>query len=864
MANKNVSVGISVNMAAFRSSMQQAQKEFARFGKKMSSLGRQMTQQLSLPGLAIGGLSVKAFADFQLQMAKVQAVSGATAAEFKRLEESAKLLGRTTVFTATQVAELQTEYAKLGFTADEIMKAQKATLALAQATDTDLAQAAEVGGATLRGFGLEASQMGHVTDVMAKSFSRSALDINTFQDSMKYVAPVAAAAGISIEEASAMLSVLANSGIKGSQAGTSLRRIMSELVGTGGNLEDKLAVLAEKGLNLADAKDEVGRHAQTSLIVLTNMLETLPKLTEEYVNSDGAAQGMADTMNDTAVGSLKALQSASEGALIMIGDLLMEGLRPLMDFLTDSITAFTNASSGTKAFILAIGGLVTIAGPVVWAIGSIGSAIATMQAAILATNPVLLVFAGAAAAIAGIAMANSDALQSQNEQLMAEKGHVKTLIGIIGNENVARDVRLKAIKEYNENYGELNGHLLTEASNAAELANAYNAAADAIDRKIRMQVNEEKLVELNKKAVEQFKEMEEMAARLVTAKRLVARGHGREDGMSYAAAHQIVTNWDEMDAKRQAAYQETLEQIADLQGANMELSGSYQTVAHEVEEVTTVTEESTEATKKQKTEMEKYLDELAYAKAVLENYKQQQIESTLSAGKFNYELVDLGRNVEEATNLFSEGFVGALESTSDQLFFLDEDVQNFLGSVKEIKKGVKQVEQGFDGANMVVDLFGNLLQESFSASLENGKSFFSVFLDGLKKVIVRLLVAAAAAAALAAAITIAFGGMNIKGATGQITKVAGADLFKNIFANMAGIPQFADGGIVSGTTLAMVGEYPGAKSNPEVIAPLSKLKSMIDSGGSSNVNVNVSGRLSGQDILLSGERASTRRSRFRK
>jgi TP901 family phage tail tape measure protein len=211
-----------------------------------------MSMSITAPLVAMGGLAVKTFAEFEQSMAKVNAVSGATATQFKALNQLAKDLGASTRFTATEVADLMLNYSKLGFSASEIEAMTGATLNLALATGEDLAKSAEVAGSTLRAFGLDADQMLRVTDVMAKSFSSSALDLDRFSESMKYVAPVAAAAGISLEEASAMLSILANNGIKGSQAGTSLRRIITDLGATGGNVAGAIANLANKGLNLGE------------------------------------------------------------------------------------------------------------------------------------------------------------------------------------------------------------------------------------------------------------------------------------------------------------------------------------------------------------------------------------------------------------------------------------------------------------------------------------------------------------------------------------------------------------------------------------------------------------------------------------
>ena len=218
-------VHLGLDTRSMDKALGRAMGRFRSLGRNMKRLGRTMSRSITGPLMNVGKSAFSVASDFGLSMAKVQAVSGATAEEFARLEANAKELGRTTIFTAKDVAGLQLEFAKLGFTASEIEGVTAATLALAQATDSDLAQAAEVAGATLRGFGLDVNQTVHVTDVMAAAFSSSALDMESFQDSMKYVAPVAKAAGVSIEETTAMLAQMANAGIKGSQAGTSLRMI---------------------------------------------------------------------------------------------------------------------------------------------------------------------------------------------------------------------------------------------------------------------------------------------------------------------------------------------------------------------------------------------------------------------------------------------------------------------------------------------------------------------------------------------------------------------------------------------------------------------------------------------------------------
>ena len=408
---------LTANIAPFRKGLNKAERAMDKMGRKMQQTGKNLSMKLTAPLAAIGAVSFNVFKGFEQEMSKVQAVSGATAEEFKALSQNAKDLGASTMFSAREVATLQTEFAKLGFSATEITKVTGATLALAQASGTDLARAAEVAGSTLRAFGLDASQTNVVTDVMAKSFSTSALDMETFAESMKYVAPVAKSAGMSIQETSAMLAVMADAGIKGSQAGTSLRRIISEIGATGKPTAEALKDLANQGIGLADAKDEVGRSAQSALLVLAGGVDRIAPLTEEYKNAGGAAQEMADIMGNTAFGASKRLESAMEGLMISIGEIVAVAVVPLIEFLASAASTLNGMSDGTKKAIVIFAALVSAIGPVIFIVGSLTRAIAAIRAATwlataattawgvavqIATSPITLIILAVAALASGL------------------------------------------------------------------------------------------------------------------------------------------------------------------------------------------------------------------------------------------------------------------------------------------------------------------------------------------------------------------------------------------------------------------------------------------------------------------------------
>jgi hypothetical protein len=310
--------------------------------------------------------SVNIVIDFEQANANLASVLGITIDQTEKLQEQQMLLGGSTSFTAAQVAELQTEYAKLGFTQQEILNATEGTLFLAKAAGTDLANAAAIAGSTLRGFGLDATETGRVTDVMAKSFSTTALDISKFGESMKYVAPIAKAAGLSIEETTAMLGALANAGISGSQAGTALRMVINQMAKSGKPATEAIKDLAAAGLDLSGAEEEVGRNAQTALLVLAEQTAMVDDLTVSFQNADGSAKAMAETQDNTLGGALARLQSAWEAFILNLnrGSGAGKALRAVLEFLARNLDTILSVvvKLGTafgiyKASMLALNGV---------------------------------------------------------------------------------------------------------------------------------------------------------------------------------------------------------------------------------------------------------------------------------------------------------------------------------------------------------------------------------------------------------------------------------------------------------------------------------------------------------------------------
>jgi len=297
----------------------------------------------------VGGLSlvsrglrsiISDFISFTSASAELQGISGATSEELKELNEQAKILGRTTASSATEVTKLQTELARLGFTANEILESTVAIQQFAIAIGGDLAKAAEVAGITLRQFGLDATEVQRIVDVASKSFSESPLTIDRFANSLRFAGTEARRAGFSIEETTAQVATLAEAGIFGTKSGRALRRIYLELGKSGVTGAEGLRILAREGLTVQDAFDEVGLSAQTALLILSEGIETTEEFTKSFENAAGAAERLAQIKLDTLEGDLKLLRSAVEGLNLEISGEggLLRGLTQFGTFFVQLLT----------------------------------------------------------------------------------------------------------------------------------------------------------------------------------------------------------------------------------------------------------------------------------------------------------------------------------------------------------------------------------------------------------------------------------------------------------------------------------------------------------------------------------------------
>lgn len=375
-------------------------RELEEFGNKVTNisskidnLGSTLTTTLTLPVLAIGTAAVTTGNSFEAQMSRVQAIAGATKDELEQLTDQAIDLGAETTFSASEVAAGMENLASAGFTVQEIMDAMPGLLNLAASSGAELATSSEIAASAIRGFGLEASQSAHVADVFAEAAARTNAQTEDMGNAMKYIAPVANTMGLSLEEVAAAIGIMSDAGIKGEQAGTTLRgaltrltkptnkmiTVMEELGISFYDNEGKMKSLTEIVSMLQDATkdltDEQEQNALTTLFgteSLSGMValinrgsDELDEMTKSFEDCDGSAEDMADTMLDNTSGALESLSGSFESAGIAIQKALAPEIKDLAKWIQDLVDDFNNLTDEEKQNIIKTAALVATIGPAI-------------------------------------------------------------------------------------------------------------------------------------------------------------------------------------------------------------------------------------------------------------------------------------------------------------------------------------------------------------------------------------------------------------------------------------------------------------------------------------------------------------------
>lgn len=424
----SIAAKMTLDISNFTSQLNLAQNQAQRLavessksfqiGSALTGMGKVLSTAVTLPLLGIAATSIKVGNEFQAQMSRVQAIAGATGGELDKMKAQAIELGAKTAFSAKEAAQGMENLASAGFQVNEIMDAMPGVLDLAAVSGGDVAASSEAMASSLRAFGLEAGQAGHVADVFARAAADTNAETVDMAEAMKYVAPVAHSMGLSLEETAASIGIMADAGIKGSQAGTTLRGALSRIAKPtkamvksmdqlGVSFYDangKMIPLREQIAQLKTAtagltQEERNRHlvtlyGQNSLSGMLALLdagpEKLDKMTNALINSDGAAREMAETMQDNLASKIEQMGGAFESAAIVIQQILEPALTKVVGGITKLIEAFLSMSPVGQKMVVIFAGMVAALGPLLLIAGTVITTMVKLRIAIQFLGPAFM------------------------------------------------------------------------------------------------------------------------------------------------------------------------------------------------------------------------------------------------------------------------------------------------------------------------------------------------------------------------------------------------------------------------------------------------------------------------------------------
>lgn len=397
------------------------QQKLEAAGESMTRIGASLSVGVTAPIVAVGAAAVSAASDFQVAFNNIQAVSGYTEQDLGTLRAMAIQLGADTKFSANEAAAAMGNFASQGFTAKQTMDAMPGTLNLAAAGMVSVDVAADTTSKTLAQFSLDASEATRVADLLAAGAAASSTNIPEMSAALQYAGTIAHDAGMSLNETVTAITLMSAAGVRGEQAGTGLRGVISSLVDPSTKAAEKLSELSvattdaagkmlpldqimqqlkTSGATTADMFQIFGQNAATAASALMSKAgPAWQEMATQMNASEGAAKKMADTMNQGLAAAWEQMKGSLESVLIKLGEgllptlenLIAVGTRLINEWLLPAVEWFGSLDSSTQTLIISIAGFAAALGPVLLIAGQVATSITAINTAL-----------GAAGGLAGI------------------------------------------------------------------------------------------------------------------------------------------------------------------------------------------------------------------------------------------------------------------------------------------------------------------------------------------------------------------------------------------------------------------------------------------------------------------------------
>ena len=407
-------------------------------GGQIESVGKAILP-VSATITGIGAAGIKVASDFEKAMSEVRAVTGLTTKEgeedFERLKNKAEELGATTAFSATEVAGAMTEMAKAGWDADQIFDGMSGVLDATAASGESLGSVATIVADALTGFGLKAKESARVADLMTQAANSGTIGITDLGESYKYIAPNAQSMNLSIEDVTTAISAMSMAGIKGSQAGTSLRTVLANMAkpsstvakamddlnisitnsdGSFKSLDEIITIMRTSFSGLTDDQKAyyatclAGKEGMSGLISILNLSqEKYDEISYSMNNCKDVAGKTAEVMQDNLQSRVEQLGGALESLAIALAEHVIPFLTKLVEWITSVVEAFTNLNPMIQKVILFIGGVIAVAGPLLVVAGKVIGLVGTIMTLLPQLATFIAAVKTAFAALTAVLQANA-------------------------------------------------------------------------------------------------------------------------------------------------------------------------------------------------------------------------------------------------------------------------------------------------------------------------------------------------------------------------------------------------------------------------------------------------------------------------
>lgn len=388
----------NVNAELARAPFDEYAAKAEKVGGTLTSVGQKLLP-LSTGIAGLGVAAVKTTADFDSEMSKVSAISGATGTDLDKLRGKAREMGAKTKFSASEAAQGMQYMAMAGWKTQDMMDGLEGIMNLAAASGEDLASTSDIVTDALTAFGLSAKDSSHFSDILAAASSNANTNVSMMGETFKYAAPVLGSLGYTAEDAALAIGLMANAGIKSSQAGTSLRGAITNLA----KPTDTVAAAMDKyGISLTDSSGKMlslrelmeqlrqklgglseaeqaqaaaalfGKNAMSGMLAIINGSDKdFEKLAGAIDNCDGSSEKMANTMNDNLQGQITILMSQLQELAISFGEILMPKIRDIVTHVQNFVDKLNAMDEGQKETILRIGMFVAALAPMLMGLGKV-------------------------------------------------------------------------------------------------------------------------------------------------------------------------------------------------------------------------------------------------------------------------------------------------------------------------------------------------------------------------------------------------------------------------------------------------------------------------------------------------------------